>query len=242
MYSRQSALQLHLAFIIPLSGKQPFLPLTLLPDTLIFSLPVDPLCYLLCFEPVVLFFLGGQLLYLQHSAELVATSAYGEARTCIHMPCRSMLACRLASATKAAYIVKLPEYGSQIDCNWAYAADVSNICKAKIASAGCTTIVHKLCSQATLPASLMALSRASFHVPSYRQRSVAHKQYNVPANGSCASLAWLQLQLAFPLLCGVQQRTPPAEAGCPVIPHHARACPCHSCNQLRSSLQDIGGA
>ena len=73
----QPALQLHLMFIIPLSGKQPLLTLPLFPDALILPLPVEPIGELLSSEPVFLFFLGGQLLHLQHTAKLAAIRAPG---------------------------------------------------------------------------------------------------------------------------------------------------------------------
>ena len=73
MNTSQPALQLHLAFIIPLSGKQPFLTLPLFPDALILPLPMEPLSKLLSFEPVFLFFLGGQLLQLEHKVGLAAS-------------------------------------------------------------------------------------------------------------------------------------------------------------------------
>ena len=64
MNSSQPALQLHLAFIVPLSGKQPLLTLPLFSDALVLPLSMKPVRKLLGFEPVFLFFFGGQLLQL----------------------------------------------------------------------------------------------------------------------------------------------------------------------------------
>lgn len=88
-----------------------------------------------------------------------------------------------------------------------------------------------LCDTCT---SIEGVPAPPLHTAVTRKRDMGawHKgRCDVPASGSCAFLALPQLQLAFPLLCAGQQRTPPTEAGCPTIPDHATFCPCHSCKQ-----------
>ena len=63
MNACQPPLQIHLALIFPLSGKEALFSLPLFPDTLIFPLAMQFVCQLLSLQPVFLLFLGSQLLH-----------------------------------------------------------------------------------------------------------------------------------------------------------------------------------